>query len=164
MQESDAEIIYHEYFAQGWHPSRERYETYFKEQEEHKRLIFVAEYQGEVAGYTTILLQDTVGPFANKGIPVIVDFNVFIRFQRKEIGTTILDIVENYAGKIGDTISLSVGLHSGYGTAQRMYIKRGYIPDGTGVWYNNQNLDQYVNCRNDDSLVLYLSKKLLNTK
>lgn len=31
-------------------------------------------------------------------------------------------------------VCIGVGLHAGYGSAQRMYVKRGYIPDGTGVW------------------------------
>jgi len=41
-----------------------------------------------------------------------------------------------------------------------MYIKRGYIPDGTGVWYNNEILKPYSECKNDDDLILFLSKKL----
>lgn len=56
---------------------------------------------------------------------------------------------------------LGVGLHSGYGSAQRMYIKRGYIPDGSGVWYNNMLLEQNAQCRNDDDLVLYLIKEFI---
>ena len=41
---------------------------------------------------------------------------------------------------VADVVSLAVGLHTGYGQAQRLYIKRGYIPDGTGVWYQGQTL------------------------
>ncbi len=48
----------------------------------------------------------------------------------------------------------------GYGSAQRMYVKRGYIPDGSGVWYQNAVCPAYGPCANDDDLVLYLSKKL----
>lgn len=48
----------------------------------------------------------------------------------------------------------------GIGTAQRMYVLRGYVPDGSGVWYEGHVLEQYVPCVNDDELVLYLSKKL----
>jgi len=54
----------------------------------------------------------------------------------------------------------TTGVHSGYGSAQRIYIKRGYIPDGTGVWYNNTQLEQYADCKNDDDLVLFLVKDL----
>ena len=71
-----------------------------------------------------------------------------------------MDIAEQIASDYSDTVSLGVGLHSGYGSAQRMYIKRGYIPDGSGVWYRDQVCPQHADCRNDDDLVLYLSKKL----
>jgi hypothetical protein len=64
------------------------------------------------------------------------------------------------ASSFSDTVSLGVGLHAGYGTAQRMYVKRGYIPDGTGVWYKDNPLTPYTECLNDDDLVLYLFKKL----
>lgn len=33
------------------------------------------------------------------------------------------------AAETSDTVCLGVGLHSGYGAAQRMYVLRGYVPD-----------------------------------
>jgi len=39
-----------------------------------------------------------------------------------------------------------------------MYVKRGYIPDGTGVWYNGKQLEQYAKCENDDDLTLHFLK------
>ena len=41
-----------------------------------------------------------------------------------------------------------------------LYVKRGYIPDGNGVWYQEKTLEQYAPCCNDDDLVLFMSKKL----
>ena len=38
---------------------------------------------------------------------------------------------------------------------------RGYIPDGSGVWFNDKQWEQYELCVNDDELILYLSKKLV---
>ena len=71
-----------------------------------------------------------------------------------------MDTAEALAKKTSDTVTLGVGLYTDYGAAQRMYIKRGYIPDGSGVWYRNENCPPYAEIRNDDDLVLYLSKKL----
>ena len=51
-------------------------------------------------------------------------------------------------------------MHSGYGSAQRMYVKRGYLPDGSGIWYGEKVCEPYSECRNDDDLALYLSKAL----
>ena len=101
------------------------------------------------------------GAFSGKGLPEIVDFGVLEKYQRKGIGGRLMDTAEEIAGKYADTVWLGVGLHSGYGSAQRMYVKRGYIPDGTGVWYQNKPCAQYeTEIANDDNLVLFLSKKL----
>ncbi len=43
-----------------------------------------------------------------------------------------------------------------------MYVKCGYIPDGSGVWYGDHVCPQYEACCNDDDLVLYLCKRLEN--
>jgi hypothetical protein len=55
-------------------------------------------------------------------------------------------------------VYLAVGVHSGYGPAQRMYVKRGYNFDGSGVWYKGKQLEQYAACVNDDDLLLFMSK------
>lgn len=68
--------------------------------------------------------------------------------------------MEELAAETLDTVCLGVGLHSGYGAAQRMYVLRGYVPDGSGVWYESRVWDQYAPCVNDDELNLFLSKKL----
>lgn len=72
----------------------------------------------------------------------------------------LMDAAEEIAAKYADTVYLGVGLHSGYGSAQRMYVKRGYIPDGRGAWYGDRTAEQYANYENDDDFCLYLFKKL----
>lgn len=72
----------------------------------------------------------------------------------------MMDVAEQAAGEYSDKVCLGVGLHSGYGSAQRMYVKRGYIPDGSGVWYNDKVCEPYAACCNDDDLVLYFMKEL----
>lgn len=52
--------------------------------------------------------------------------------------------MEALAAETSDTVCLGVGLHSGYGAAQRMYVLRGYVPDGSGVWYEGRVWDQYA--------------------
>ncbi len=54
-------------------------------------------------------------------------------------------------------------LRHGYGNAQRLYVKRGYVPDVSGVWYNSEVLEQYAECCNDDSLVLYTIKSYVRS-
>lgn len=109
----------------------------------------------------TLLPNDAYGPFANKNIPTVCDFNVLIKFRGQGVGSALMDAVENLARQMSTVICLGVGLYTNYGAAQRMYVKRGYIPDGSGVWYKNKNLPPYEQCCNDDDLILYMSKQLV---
>lgn len=160
MMESDIEIFVNGFAEQGWYKSYELFDEYYNQQEKNEKLIIVAEKYGNVCGYVTLLPYAEIGPFAYKKIPEIVDFNVLIKYQKNGIGNKIMDIAENLAKEKSDYVSLAVGLHSGYGSAQRIYIKRGYIPDGTGVWYDGKPIEPYTDCNNDDDLVLYLLKSL----
>lgn len=160
MQESDAQIITDCEILQGYHASVEKYRMRLRHQREGKSVALVAEYRGQVAGYIHVYWSETTGAFAKTGYPEIVDFGVLQKFRRKGIGNKLMDAAEALAAEASDTVYLGVGLHSGYGSAQRMYIKRGYIPDGSGVWYKDEVCEPYSLCRNDDDLVLYLSKKL----
>ncbi len=160
MEIDDAEKIYKTYLSYGWHPVLETYENYYKEQNEKKRKVFIAVYEGEVSGLCTLVMNPTEGPLADMGYPEIVDLTVFFHVHNKGIGNKLLDVAEREAAKTSDAVYLAVGVHSGYGAAQRIYVKRGYIPDGSGVWYQGKQLEQYAPCCNDDELVLFLSKKL----
>lgn len=158
MQESDIQELSRGFISQGW-PSREEILTrYFKEQESGEREVLVAEVEGALAGYITILSCAKQGPFAEI-YPELSDFNVFEPFQNQGIGNLLMEEAENRVKLFSDKVTLGVGLHSGYGPAQRLYIKRDYIPDGTGVWYRNQPLEMNATSQNNDDLVLYLSKK-----
>ena len=159
MQESDIKDLSQGFISQGW-PSREEILTrYFKEQESGEREVLVAEVEGAVAGYITILPCAKQGPFAGMA-PELSDFNVFEPFQNQGIGNLLLEEAEKRVRLISDKVTLGVGLHSGYGPAQRLYIKRGYIPDGTGVWYQNHQPAMNAVCEDIGELVLYLSKNL----
>ena len=158
MQESDIQELSRGFISQGW-PSREEILTrYFKEQESGEREVLVAEVESAVAGYITILPSAKHGPFAEI-YPELSDFNVFEPFRNQGIGNQLLEEAEKRVKVVSSKVTLGVGLHSGYGPAQRLYIRRGYIPDGTGVWYRNQPLEMNATSQNNDDLVLYLVKE-----
>ena len=159
MQESDIKELSRGFISQGWPGREEILARYFLEQECGEREVLVAEVKGAVAGYVTILPSAKHGPFAEI-YPELSDFNVFEPFQNQGIGNLLLEEAEKRVRLISDKVTLGVGLHSGYGPAQRLYIKRGYIPDGTGVWYQNHQPAMNVVCEDIGDLVLYLSKNL----
>ncbi len=160
MLESDIQAITDAEVAQGWHQTTEVYEIRFKDQNEGRCIALYAEFNGEPAGYIHVYPNSQWGAFAGKGLPEIVDFGVLEKFRRNGIGSKLMDVAEEVAARYADTVYLGVGLHYGYGSAQRMYTKRGYILDGTGVWYGDHVLEQYEDTCNDDDLNLYFTKKL----
>lgn len=160
LEERDAEAFLAGVLAQGWHESIDKYLMRLRDQREGRAIALMAQWQGEPAGYINVYPDAQWGAFGGQGLPEIVDFCVLEKFQRRGIGTKLMDAAEKVAGQYASRVYLGVGLHSGYGTAQRMYVKRGYIPDGSGVWYQNRVHGQYEPCVNDDDLVLYLSKVL----
>ena len=163
MEEGDAQVFFDEFTAQGWHPDIEYYRMRMREQAEGKCIALTAEYKGHPAGAVYVYLTVHEDPFKGKGWPMIVDFSVLKKYQRKGIGGRMMDAAEQIAGQYADTVCLGVGLCDSYGSAQRMYVKRGYIPDGSGVWYQDKQCVQYETvCTVDDDLVLYLYKKIKN--
>lgn len=160
MEFSDAQIITDEEIAQGWHQDISKYLNRLEDQKNGRCISLVAVFDGQTAGYINIYPNNTWGAFGGKGLPEIVDFGVLEKYRRHGIGSALMDAAEQIVGEYSDTVYLGVGLHSGYGSAQRMYVKRGYIPDGSGVWYRDKVCMPYENCCNDDDLVLYMSKNL----
>ncbi|MCR4622492.1 MAG: GNAT family N-acetyltransferase [Clostridiales bacterium] len=160
MLPEDARILFDTYLSYGWHPDIGTYENYYRQQEAGSRLVFVPVYRGRVSGQCTLDLCPKGGPFAGMGYPEISDLTVFFDVHGRGIASRLLDAAEAEAAKRADRVYLAVGLHSGYGPAQRLYVKRGYVPDGSGAWYKGRQLEQYAPCANDDDLLLFLSKSL----
>jgi hypothetical protein len=50
--------------------------------------------------------------------------------------------------------------HADYGSAQRLYVRLGYLPDGRGVTYNYQPTVAGQSYPLDDELILWLKKAL----
>ena len=160
MQESDIKDLSRGFTSQGWSSREEILTRYFKEQESGEREVLIADLTSAVAGYITILPDAKQGPFAGMA-PELSDFNVFEPFRNQGIGNLLMEEAEKRAKLLSDKVTLGVGLHSGYEPAQRLYIKRGYIPDGTGVWYQNHQPAMNAICEDIGELVLYLSKDLI---
>ena len=160
MEEADAQIFTDEEIAQSWQQDISKYMARLRDQSVGKCISLTAVYKGLPAGYVNVYLAGLGGAFSGKGFPEIIDFGVLEKYRRKGIGNKLMDVAEEIAGQYANTVWLGVGLHSGYGSAQRMYVKRGYIPDGTGVWYRDKQCAQYETEIANDDLVLFLSKRI----
>lgn len=161
MEAADARVFTDGFASQGWHPEIGGYLARLKDQSEGKCVALTAVHEGCPAGYVYVYLRANDGPFREMNWPIIVDFNVLKKYQRMGIGSRLMDVAEQIASQFADTVCLGVGLCDSYGAAQRMYARRGYIPDGSGVWYQGKQCVQYETvCTVDDDLILFLSKKL----
>jgi len=158
MDESDPETISAAFIALGWHKPPTLFQRYLAEQERAQRLAFVAEWRGDFAGYVTLVWVSDYGPFAERHVPEISDLNVLPAHRRKGIGNALLDRAESAASTRRNVVGLGVGLSSDYGAAQRIYVRRGYLPDGRGVMYNNQPVEPGATIPVDDEATLMLTR------
>jgi GNAT superfamily N-acetyltransferase len=160
MDESDPGTISAAFTAIGWDKPPTLFQRYLAEQEEGRRLAFSAEWDGEFAGYVTLVWVSDYGPFAKRQIPEIADFNVLPLYRRQGIGNALLDRAESAASARSPVVGLGVGLYSDYGAAQRIYVRRGYLPDGRGIMYRNQPVEPWATIRIDDDAALMLTRQV----
>ena len=160
LQAADASVISAAFQAIGWNKPSSQYERYLAEQDRGTRVVLVAWSGGTFAGYVTLLWNSDYPPMSNEFISEIQDLNVLPHFRRNGIGSLLLDEAEHIASTRGLEVGIGVGLHPGYNAAQRLYVKRGYVPDGCGVTYQNEFIREGAVVVADDDLVLHFRKKL----
>jgi len=144
----------------AWNAPASLYEHYLADQKRGERTVLTAYADGDFAGFVTIKWQSDYPPFAEKGIPEINDLRVLPDFRRRRIATALVGEAEKRIFERSSFSGIGVGLHAGYGAAQRMYILRGYVPDGLGIFYKGQHVQPGQEVAVDDDLILYLTKEL----
>src|SRR5918996_1776058 len=135
----------------GWNKPASQYERYLMEQAEKIRDVYVAFTQEEFAGYLTIRWSSSYEPFRKENIPEIVDFNVLPKYRRQGIGTQLMNKAESEIAKVNPTAGIGVGMDPDYGAAQRLYVLRGYVPDGRGLHYRGHPIKYGETLTVDDS-------------
>jgi GNAT superfamily N-acetyltransferase len=161
LESRDVAPISEAFSEVGWkNKPRSQYERYLSEQQIGIRAVLVAFVRGEFAGYLTINWNTIYQPFRDRGIPEIQDFNVLPRFRWQGVGTSLMDTAERKVYERSSVAGIGVGMSPGYGAAQRLYVLRGYVPDGKGLTYEGCIVEQGDKITVNDGLVLYLTKTL----
>lgn len=160
LQQEDTETISKAFTEIGWNKPGAQYERYCEDQDKGTRIVLVAFHGQEFTGYLTVNWYSDYPYFNENRIPEIQDLNVLPKFRRKGIATKLMDKAEEAIGVRSPIAGIGVGLHPGYNAAQRMYVLRGYIPDGNGVTYNNEYIKEGQMITADDRLVLHFVKRL----
>ena len=144
----------------GWDKPASQYERYLREQADGARDVAVAFVEDRFAGYLTICWSSSYEPFRREGIPEIVDLNVLPEYRRRGIATRLLDDAERSVSGRAPLAGIGVGMDADYGAAQRLYVARGYLPDGRGLQQHGRAVRYGDAVTVDDGLVLYFTKTL----
>lgn len=125
------------------------------------RLFQLKAPDGAVAGRAQMNAQPAYSLYRRLGIPEIQDLWVDPDRRRQGLGMALIHHCEDEARIAGHSqIGISVGLHAGFGPAQRLYARLGYVPDGLGVTYDRQAVGAGEIRPVDDHLCLMMIKDL----
>ena len=124
---------------------------------------FVAAHGHDVIGYVAIVWESSYAGFRSRGIPLVHELAVAGPFRRRGVATLLMDAAEQLARDRGiATLGITVGLFDVYGAAQRLYGRRGYIPDGRGACRGQEPLRKGMQVTIDDDLIIWLTKDLVS--
>jgi 8-oxo-dGTP pyrophosphatase MutT (NUDIX family)/GNAT superfamily N-acetyltransferase len=160
LRREDCKALEDAFVSVGWSKPASKFERYCDEQASGDRWTCVAVVGGSLAGYVTVRWLSEDPFFAEEHIPEILDLNVLPALRRRGIGTRLIAEAERIVCERSDRVGLRVGLHPGYGVAQRLYAKRGYVPDGRGILHGREQLLEGAATIVDDELTIRLSKSL----
>jgi len=132
--DADLEGLYRIAEDMGAKHERHYFERCLAEQQEKKRVVLMAGEDSRSVGYVQLVRVPLYTTFRRLGIPEIQDLNVIPEMRGQGIGGRLVDACETLARVAGKTeMGISVGLNQSYGPAQRLYVRKGYIPDGAGM-------------------------------
>ncbi|MDH3223373.1 MAG: GNAT family N-acetyltransferase [Gemmatimonadota bacterium] len=154
MGEADIQVMQTGFAAMGWSKPSGYFRECARAAKEGRIEVWMAEVEGAYAGHVKIAW-DVGDPPA----PEIQDLAVLPSFRRRGIASQLLETAEAAAFRRAHLVRIGVGLHPGYGAAQRLYVGRGFIPDGRGATYEGRVMQEGALVKLDDELVLHLEKR-----
>ncbi|HSZ43148.1 MAG TPA: GNAT family N-acetyltransferase [Trebonia sp.] len=115
----------------------------------------------DAVGYVAIVWESNYAGFRGRGIPLLHQISVSEPWRRRGVATLLMDAAERRAADRGiATLGITVGLFDEYGPAQRMYGRRGYVPDGRGACQGHRPLGEGEQVRLDHDVMMWLTKEL----
>lgn len=134
------------------------YKRYLQEQIKGEREVIVAFLGKDYVGCVTIIWHPEYPPFAENDIPEISDISIKPDYQRRGIGSILIDEAEKRIFKRSDISGIGFGISADYGPAQRMFVKRGYVPDGRGLWNSEKGYIWEFSTVQVDDCAIFLTK------
>lgn len=152
----------HEEFCRhfSWGKPEGTFERACEATERGEGLLFVAEEGHDYRGHGRVLWQSSYEHFRERGIPEIQDLNVAPAWRRRGIGSRLLDALESAIEERSRVAGIAVGLYADYGPAFELYVRRGYVPDGRGLFASTRPVRAGETVVVDDALTLTLQRPL----
>lgn len=145
----------------AWNGGFKKWNQRLAEHEDGRRIAWLAESDTGLVGYGSILWASPYGPFRQQEIPEIQDLVVAEAWRKQGIATALIGTAEERARRQGcKRIGMGVGLYGDYGSAQRLYVRMGYSPDGLGITCKYLPATPGGQFKLDDDLLLWLTKLL----
>ena len=117
----------------------------------------------DVIGYVSMVWESNYAGFRSRGIPLVHQIAVAGPFRQQGVATLLMDAAEQLARDRGIvSLGITVGLFDEYGPAQRLYGRRGYIPDGRGACRGQRPLSKGLQVIMDDDLIIWLTRDLVS--
>jgi GNAT superfamily N-acetyltransferase len=157
----DVEPLAFAFGALGWPgKDRARFLRCLDEARLGSHVWLVAAVGPDVVGYGGVEWRSRYPPFDDAGVPEVVDLNVLPPWRNRGSGGALMDALEATAGLRSDVVGLGVGLYADYAAAWRLYLRRGYVPDGAGVVHAGAAVPPGGWVRLDDDAAMKLTKLL----
>lgn len=164
IRREDPEALFEAFRGTPWERRGVRhFERLLRLHERGSVVVFVGLVDSMPAGHVSLVWESDYPPFREAGLPEIQDLTVAPAARRHGLASMLLDHAEARTEERACRVGIGVGLHPGYGAAQRLYVQRGYVPDGHGVVRHGRAVAEGEHIVLDDDPVLYLTKELGRT-
>lgn len=130
----------------------------FLEHEDGASTTILGYEAGRLIGIVTIRWYSNYPPFREQQIPLIQNIEIRYEDRGRGLGNQMLERAEQEIAWRSALAGLCVGIFADYGPAQRLYARRGFVPDGRGVCHGHTPLQHGQQITVEHDLLLWLVK------
>jgi predicted N-acetyltransferase YhbS len=133
-------------------------DAHFEDHENGASTTILGCEDGRLVGIVTIRWYSRYPLFRERQIPLIQNIEIRYEDRGRGLGNQMLERTEQEVARRSPIAGLVVGITEDYGPAQRLYARRGFVPDGRGVCHQFTPLQNGDVVTVDHDLLLWLVK------